>query len=112
MIRDTAQRCAICQRLLQLGGLDAEMLWTDEGPTEEASALVFAPVNLDGSQIVLLRLAWDVWSGSGGCRVVDLLHHLGKNMRAVGELVTALADDAGALDAWLKEWRLPRRSDG
>lgn len=109
MVRDTAQRCAICRRLIQLAGLDAESLWTREGPTEKASALIFSPAKLDGPQAVLVRLAWDVWSGSGGCRVVDLLHHLGDNARAVGELVLALADGGDAIDRWL-EGQTVRRS--
>src|SRR5262245_52613589 len=72
MPRADKQLARACRALLATVHL--ERLWTEYGPTPEASELLEAdggPFS-SGQRIVLLA-AWTFWNGSGGRRLADVL---------------------------------------
>src|SRR5258708_31652675 len=72
MLRDDQQLARACRALLATVRL--ERLWTEDGPTPEASELLEAdggPLS-SGKRIVLLA-AWTFWNGAGGLRLAEVL---------------------------------------
>jgi hypothetical protein len=73
------------------------------GPTERAIALLESdggPLS-SGERIVLLS-AWQIWSGEGKVTLGDVTYRLdGRNLRAIGTLLVAVAGGGAAIDVWL-----------
>ena len=101
MFRSDAQLAWVCRSLCDVVGLAG--MWTPAGPTEEAIALLGSdggPLS-SGERIVLLS-AWSVWNGDGKVTLGDIVHRLdGKNLRAIGTLLVAVASGAHTIDEWL-----------
>jgi hypothetical protein len=89
MPRADKQLARACCALLATVHL--ERLWTEDGPTPEASELLEAdggPLS-SGERIVLLA-AWTFWNGSGGRRLADILEQFDADpMEALCFLVMA-----------------------
>jgi lipoyl-dependent peroxiredoxin len=72
MLRDDQQLARACRALLATVRL--ERLWTDDGPTPEASGLIEADAGrLSSCQRTVLLAAWTFWNGSGGLRLAEVL---------------------------------------
>jgi hypothetical protein len=101
MFRTEAQRACVCTALCDVARLDE--MWTVSGPTERAIALLESdggPLS-SGERIVLLS-AWQLWSGEGKVTLGDVAYRLdGRNLRAIGTLLVAVAGGGAAIDAWL-----------
>lgn len=102
MFRNEAQQCRAIRLLLATVGL--EHLWTDRGPTQQAlEALKSSPLS-SGEQL-LLRCAFDLWSGEGEV----LLHRdiIGKldfaRAQKLLSLALAVVSGAEAIDNWIAE---------
>lgn len=72
-------------------------LWGEGGPAEEAVLLLEQDGGyLSSGERVLLKAAFDLWSGRGGCRLADLLDTLDeKRLRAVA--LALLQRDGGVV---------------
>jgi hypothetical protein len=105
MFRNDKQRAAVCRAVCNHAGLN---LWTDNGPTERAKALLTqngGPMST-GERIMFLA-AWALWNGHGSVLFADVIERLdGPNLECLGSLLVALAQGVDALDAWLNA--LPR----
>jgi hypothetical protein len=59
-------------------------------------------------EAILVRLAWDVWTGDGHCRLDLALTALdGTNLTMVGGLLVAIGasgDMGGEIDRWIVRW--------
>lgn len=72
-------------------------LWTKSGPTALAIDYVRRGSPLSHGEQVILRAAFDLWNGSGGCKVADLLEVLDeRNLRAVAAAILARDGEAPA----------------
>src|SRR5258708_38472303 len=93
MLRDDQQLARACRALLATVRL--ERLWTEDGPTPEASELLEAdggPLSA-GKRIVLLA-AWTFWNGAGGLRLAEVLEQFAADpMDALGLLDLASQHD-------------------
>ena len=80
---EKARNDAIRRMIASTPGL--ARLWGATGPNAEACALLERDGGyLSSGERVLLLAAFDLWNGSGGCRVADLLETLdGPRLRAV-----------------------------
>ena len=77
------QQCVVIRRLLTATHL--ERLWTNEGPTDEACQLLESKGGpMSHGEIVMLKVAFDLWNGTGNATVDDLVVVLDDdNLRAV-----------------------------
>lgn len=101
--RDDQQIARAARSLLIVTGQAAE-LWTEDGPTALAVQYRDDGAPFGSGGVVLSRLAWDIWNDSGKVTISDLLSTLDtKNLRAVGELLTAVAAGGAAVDAWIAQ---------
>lgn len=98
--RDGPQRANACRRLLDL--VDASDRWTPHGPTPEARVAPLAECGPDAQR--LLAACWAIWEGSSTLALNELLLLEPRRLEAVGELITAMARGAAAIDAWLARW--------
>jgi hypothetical protein len=65
-------------------------LWTDKGPTRLACAFLEHGAPLSGGEMLLLKVAFDLWNGRGKATVADLLTTLDeRNLRAVCDAILA-----------------------
>jgi hypothetical protein len=103
MFRDDPQMALACRTLLVAVRL--ERLWTDEGPTAEATELLEADGGpLSSGERVMLLAAWAFWNGSGGVTLADILERLDAYpAEALCFLVLASKYGADAVDDWLVE---------
>jgi hypothetical protein len=103
MFRDDAQLARACRALLGTARLGH--LWTDAGPTVEATELLAAnggPLS-SGERVVLLA-TWAFWNGSGGLTLAEVLAQMhGEAAEALCFLVMASKYGADAVDDWLAE---------
>jgi hypothetical protein len=110
MFRDDLQLAHACRALL--GTVRLERLWDDNGPTLEASELLEnkgAPLPLVERTVVLA--AWTFWNRSGGLTLDDVVEHLdGDRAEPLCFLVMAMKYGADAIDDWLAEHALERRT--
>lgn len=114
-IRDNRQRDEVCRTILAWRGL--EDLWHDgasyfEGPRDEAVEefrLIQEGIRRHGfGKSILIRVAFDVWNGSGGSKIQDIMQHLEAHLvQAIGALIVAASQDPEAVDFWLSEWKDP-----
>ena len=113
MFSSDEQFARVCRAICSRARL-AE-LWTSEGPTAQASALLEhdgGPLS-SGERMVLL-VAWSIWNGSGHVTIGDVLHQLDSiSLAMLGKLMLAAAQGSGAIEAWIVEAEeLTRRRHG
>jgi hypothetical protein len=101
MFRDDPQLALACRTLLAFVRL--ERLWTEHGPTVEATELLQADGGpLSSGERVMLLSAWAFWNGSGGVTLTDVLEGLdGAPAEALCFLVMASKYGVDAVDDWL-----------
>lgn len=109
MFRTEAQQAAVCETLCRLVRLPG--LWTTgghrlPGPTDRAIALLKQRGGtMSHGEWLMVAAAWDTWNGRGGLKLADALATLdGNNLRALGSMLVAIAEDADAVDRWLAHW--------
>jgi hypothetical protein len=95
MLRDDQQLARACRALLATVRLDR--LWTEDGPTPEASRLLEADgAPLSSGQRAVLLAAWTFWNGSGGLKLAEILEQFDADpMEALCFLVTAARKSKG-----------------
>ncbi len=89
MWQSEKQQCEVIRALL--GRIRLERLWTETGPTDEACRLLQdAGGPMSHGEILMLRVAFDVWNGHGKATVADLMAVLDDgNLRAVLAAIAA-----------------------
>jgi hypothetical protein len=89
MLRDDQQLARACRALLATVRL--EHLWTEDGPTPQASELLEADGGrLSSGKRTVLLAAWTFWNGACGLRLVEVLDQFeGDPMETLRRLVTA-----------------------
>jgi hypothetical protein len=93
MWQSERQQCQVIQRLLAPHPAIAG-LWTSKGPTKLACTYLDHGAPLSSGEMLLLRVAFDIWNSRGKARVDELLCTLDeRNLRAVCEAL--LARDVG-----------------
>ena len=106
-LMERPQLVAVCQVLTNWAGYAD--LWSCSGPSEPA-CLLRDELHRAGDSIVgvpsdavLVRLAWDVWNGTGAARVDQLIEHLSPDRLVdVGRLLAALGMGSTQVAEWLK----------
>jgi hypothetical protein len=89
MWQSERQQCAVIQRLLAPHPAIAG-LWTSTGPTKLACAYLKHGAPLSSGEMLLLRVAFDIWNGDGKARLDELLATLDeRNLHAVTEALLA-----------------------
>jgi hypothetical protein len=72
MLRDDQRLARACSALLATVRL--ERLWTEDGPTLEASRLLAADGGpLSSGQRSVLLVAWTFWDGTGAAELAEIL---------------------------------------
>ena len=113
MFSSDLQRARVCRAFCARARLGE--LWTDDGPTAEATALVEHRrwPGVEQRRTFLLLLAWSIWSGDGPVAVGDVLANMDAiSLAMLGKLMLAAARGSGAVEAWLTENENPRRNLG
>jgi len=102
MFRDEAQTPAAIRRLLATVYRDVDRWWTDKGPTEAAVRVVTERDGpLSAGEVLMVFVAFDVWTGGGGATLSRVLAVLGNEpLAALGSLMVAIARGPEAIDAW------------
>jgi hypothetical protein len=101
MFRDDRQKATVCLVLLDQVGL--AHLWTEDGPSEKAKALIEADGgDLMGEARLLLLTAAGIWNGEGGPTLGELRSLPPPLLVAVASLMRCLGTDAEAIDQWLR----------
>lgn len=103
MFRSDAQLARVCWAFCARARLGR--LWTEEGPTDEAMALLESDGGaLSSGERAVVLIAWSLWNGQGHVTVADALHRLdGTSLTMLGKLLLAVAGGGSAIDAWLAE---------
>jgi hypothetical protein len=96
--RDAQQRFDVCRALLATGELGH--LWTEKGPTDEASALARDPSRLPEGHRALLLATLAFWTGKAVPLRVDELITLEEG-EPICKLITATVYGHKAIDVWL-----------
>lgn len=98
MWKNDAHACAKILEFLQPAGL--AHYWTSDGPTPEACALLDAGIGaLSHGEQIVLRVAFDLWNGSGKATVDDLVTVLDqKNLNAALTAILEVRPDATTPD--------------
>ncbi len=96
--RDAQQRFEVCRALLATGELGH--LWTEKGPTDEASALARDPSRLPEGHRALLLATLAFWTGKAVPLRVDELITLDE-AEPICKLLTATIYGHKAIDVWL-----------
>lgn len=103
MFRNDHQKCEALSLLLEPVRLDR--LWNQNGPTPEAAQR--REVGGSPGERVMVRAAWDLWNGTGGVRLAEMLNTLDSvNFQLLATLL--LAVDLGS--DWVDLWILGRES--
>jgi hypothetical protein len=106
MFRDDAQLARACRALLETVRL--ERLWTDSGPTDEATSLCDRDGGpLSSGERVMVLAVWALWNGGGALRFADITQLSGKPLEALGSFLAALSSGSIAVDSWLRDHPLP-----
>jgi hypothetical protein len=103
MFRDDPQLARACRTLLATVRL--EWLWTEQGPTPEATALLESNGGpLSSGERVMVLAAWAFWNGSGGVTLADVLERVDVGpAEALCFLVLACKYGTDAVDDWIVE---------
>lgn len=103
---DSAQRSAVVKMLLD--GLGLGHMWTMAGPTDKAVAVLEAikagnaPDVWSAGQVLMFRVAFDLWNGSGGASFADVLTELKPEwVTELGTIMLSLGQ--GDPEHWLTE---------
>lgn len=99
--RDGRQRSGVCRALL--APVSRSAFWGPEGPRLEAHASPSFETEPDVRR--LLSVCWTIWSGADTVSLAELLELRPDRLRAVGELMQAVAAGPDAIDGWLEEQR-------
>ncbi len=94
-----------CQAILVLlRRVHLERLWTDTGPTVEASELLMEHGGpLSHGEAVMLQVAFDLWNGGGKATVGELLNTLDSvNLFLVAGLLMTLSKSQPDVDSWAR----------
>lgn len=107
MFRNEAQQVKACRALL--AGVHLERLWDDQGPTDEAVAILEKRGGpLSHGEALMVSAAWAIWNGSGWASLAETISGPldDQNLRRLGTLLIALGDSRGsaAIDAWIASW--------
>jgi hypothetical protein len=104
--RNEAERAAVCAALCSHVNKAGVTWWTEDGPTDAAVAVVEGRSGLSHGERLMVLVAWAVWNGRGSVNLSELMDTLdGRNIRAVGLLLVALAGDApGSVARWLEQY--------
>ena len=97
MFRSDRQIALTCRALC--AGVRRRDLWSADGPSEEAIALMETNGGgLSSGECVVVMTAWAVWNGHSEARLADILNRLdGKNLKAIGTLLVAMGSGAAAI---------------
>lgn len=101
-MRDDRQLALVCKALLERVRLGD--LWAADGPTATAVGILERGGGpMSSGEVLMLRLAFDLWNGEGHLELGRALQVLdGGNLRALGSLLLVLAEgDNDAIDVWL-----------
>jgi hypothetical protein len=105
VFRDNAQRSRVCVTLLAIAGL--EHLWSDPGP----AGIFVLSEDFSGAKRTFLRAAGTFWNGSRRLSMSDVIDHLdADHAEALCFLVMAIKHGADAVDDWLAEYSIERRT--
>ena len=108
--RSDAQLAQVCRALCRRAGL--AQLWTIEGPTPQAIALLHADGgHLSRGERIIFLSAWAFWNSAPNLSLADVTSGLdAQGTIAVASLMLAVAHGAAAIDAWLAtiDTRIPR----
>jgi hypothetical protein len=127
--RDMRELARACQVLLDLAGIDEQghSLWTEKGPSRRASWLkgylrrpappadgvhpsghMQRPSPLDRlgrRDRLMLLVAFDLWNGSGGALLGEVLGMSPRLVTAVAGFMEARCQETpGALETWVRRW--------
>jgi hypothetical protein len=99
VFRDDRQLARACRALL--ASVRLARLWTTDGPTPEALALLEANGGpLSSGERIMVLAAFALWNGSGELRLAEVVATLDRErMAALCSLLIASREDA--VDAWL-----------
>jgi hypothetical protein len=101
MFRDDLQKSTVCMVLLDQVGL--AHLWSEEGPTEKAKALVEADGgDLLGDQRLMLLTCHGLWADEGGPTMGELRSLAPPLLVAVASLMRCMGTGPEAVDQWLR----------
>ncbi|MDP1914717.1 MAG: hypothetical protein Q8L14_00640 [Myxococcales bacterium] len=103
---NAVQRNALGQMLAQY--VNMQSMWPDDGPFPVLREMAFgrAPSQLSDAQRVVLRIAFDIFDGSGGgVTLVEAADALAGNVQALRSIVTLLLalSEEDAVGLMLKE---------
>lgn len=95
------QRVRAVRVLLRL--IEADGAWDRHGPTKAAcKAQDEGWPTASSGEVVIQRVAWDMWNGSGGAQLDDIMTKLDEtNLDAVAGFLRAFADSPLAIDDWI-----------
>lgn len=96
--RDREQAARVCRTLLARVGLERH--WSLGRPSPEA--LLAPPNGVDSDEGRLLDVCWTLWERTSTLSLDQLLRLEPAHLEAVGELITALARGAEAIDGWVE----------
>ncbi len=101
MFRSDSQLARACCALCRQAGI--ERMWTPDGPTDEAAAVLEAGGGpLSSGERVVLRVAWAFWNSAEQATVADVVYRLdSRNLRATATLMLAVARGPHAIDEWI-----------
>lgn len=108
MFRDDAQACRAIRGLLH--GVRLEHLWTLQGPTEEALSCLRTGGPYSAGEVLMLRVAFDLWNGEGHAEIATLLATLDAHnasllldlLRALWDLDPSVDDSSEAVERWIE----------
>lgn len=106
VFRNQFQRNACCLALLAPLGEKRVRYWDAGGPTMGARAAVVGRAEyefgLSRGELVMIRIALDVWAGTGDAPLLDVMEVLdARNTQLVCTLILAANDGSLAIDAWI-----------
>lgn len=101
MFRSDSQLARACRALCRHAGI--ERMWTPNGPTDEAVALLDAGGGpLSSGERVVLMVAWAFWNSAEQATLADVVYRLDtRNLGAVATLMLAVAHGQHAIDQWI-----------
>lgn len=110
MFRDDAQTHAAIRLLLgTIPGL--ARMWTETGPTDEAAHVVEGTSSaMSSGEVLLVRVAFDLYNGQGGASFGRVLNTLGNEpLNALGALLVAFTQSPEAIEVWIAAQRARTR---
>ena len=112
MFSSELQRARVCRAFCARARL-AE-LWTENGPTSEARALLENDGGaLSSGERLVILIAWSLWSGCNHVGLGDVVCNLDStSLSMLGKLMVAGARGSDAVEAWLTEQENHRRGVG